>query len=214
VSSHHSMISGEESSLISIKSGCSRLSPGSVGGQKVQMMQMLLLPFIPIMALVAQNASLLSTIVASLSEAHEIQHQVTMDNLTQTQSRSPCELGPFSPIFKKYLSITSSENIRIPIFLSKWLSVAHFIIFFYYKLFPFLKSYLTLIPSFYPLCHKSVQFLQNCFTFHKRIAPISNPKFDNFLINCTDSSAFSSFSTFPSLGVKIVVWISFPFFLS
>jgi hypothetical protein len=78
--SHHSLASGEEGSLslISIKTGCLRLSPGSTGSQKLQMIQMICLPFIPIAALIVQNSTILSAVMMSLGEAHEIQHQVQM----------------------------------------------------------------------------------------------------------------------------------------
>ena len=67
----------EDSSLVSVSTGCFHVSPATRKGKRLQLLQMLLLPFIPIAALVVQNCLVMNQAITAQREAKVIEHQVS-----------------------------------------------------------------------------------------------------------------------------------------
>ena len=68
----------EESSLVSVNTGCFHVSPATKRGKRLQLLQMLLLPFIPIAALIVQNCFTMNQAIKAQREATTIEHQVNL----------------------------------------------------------------------------------------------------------------------------------------
>ena len=70
----------EESSLVSVSTGCFHVNPATQKGKRLQLLQMLLLPFIPIVALIVQNCMTMNDAINAQREASIIEHQVMLFN--------------------------------------------------------------------------------------------------------------------------------------
>ncbi|CAG7827522.1 unnamed protein product [Allacma fusca] len=76
LSSNQSFHSEDESSLVSFRTGCLQMDPGTLKGKRCQMFQMIVLPFIPIAALIIQNVFLLTGATSALRISQEINGQI------------------------------------------------------------------------------------------------------------------------------------------
>ena len=66
----------DESSVLSVGTGCCSFNPASGSGKRWHQSQMLLLPLLPIAALIAQNCWSMMDIIIYQSEMKELRRQV------------------------------------------------------------------------------------------------------------------------------------------
>ena len=66
----------DESTVVSVRTGCCSFNPVSGSGKRWHQSQMLLLPFVPIAALIAQNCWSMMNIIIYQSEMKELRRQV------------------------------------------------------------------------------------------------------------------------------------------
>ena len=65
----------EESTVVSVRTGCCSFNPVSGSGKRWHQSQMLLLPFVPIAALIAQNCWSMMNIIIYQTEMKELRRQ-------------------------------------------------------------------------------------------------------------------------------------------